>query len=204
MPSINSYNYQQIHDRKLSEAICVAAIVSVISFDASKMTVDVQPLSKSLQNGKYETQPPILNIPVACTRSGGFIFRPWIKPNDVGVVLYLDHDLDSTVTGGKEAKPLTERVHATTDAIFIGGIISGSYVANGIPNNSIALSAEDGSKYIAITEGNIRILGNVQITGNITVNGGIVASGDVISENNISGAHHTHPGDSGGVTGPPA
>lgn len=77
------------------------------------MTVDVQPLSKHLQNGKYESQPPILSIPVACTRSGGFIIRPWIKAGDVGVVLYLDHDMDSTVSGAKEAQPLTERNHAT-------------------------------------------------------------------------------------------
>ena len=90
MPNVKPYNYQQIHDRRLAESICVAAVVSVTAFDPAKMTVDVQPLSKHLQNGKYESQPPILSIPVACTRSGGFIIRPWIKAGDVGVVLYLD------------------------------------------------------------------------------------------------------------------
>ena len=112
MPNVKPYNYQQIHDRRLAESICVAAVVSVTAFDPAKMTVDVQPLSKHLQNGKYESQPPILSIPVACTRSGGFIIRPWIKAGDVGVVLYLDHDMDSTVSGAKEAQPLTERNHA--------------------------------------------------------------------------------------------
>lgn len=111
MSAINEYEYQQIHDKRLAESICVAATVKVVAFDPAKMTVDVQPLSKHLQNGKYESQPPILGVPVACTRCGGFITRPWIKVGDTGVVVYLDHDMDSTVTGGKEAKPLTERNH---------------------------------------------------------------------------------------------
>ena len=133
MPNVKPYNYQQIHDRRLAESICVAAVVSVTAFDPAKMTVDVQPLSKHLQNGKYESQPPILSIPVACTRSGGFIIRPWIKAGDVGVVLYLDHDMDSTVSGAKEAQPLTERNHATTDAVFVGGIVAGGYTVHLLP-----------------------------------------------------------------------
>lgn len=119
MPNVKPYNYQQIHDRRLAESICVAAVVSVTAFDPAKMTVDVQPLSKHLQNGKYESQPPILSIPVACTRSGGFIIRPWIKVGDVGVVVYLDHDMDSTVSGAKEAQPLTERNHAPCSLVAL-------------------------------------------------------------------------------------
>lgn len=210
MPRINNYNFQQIHDRRLSESICVAAIVQVTAFDPSKMTVDVQPLSKHLQNGNYESQPPILSIPVACTRSGGFIFRPWIKAGDVGLVVYLDHDLDSTVAGGKEAAPLTERNHATTDAVFIGGVIAGSYTVPGIPNESLALASEDGSIYIAVTGKDIQIKGDVQIEGNIKIKGDtsadgkITATGDILAESSVSGAHHTHPGDSGGRTGQPS
>ena len=145
MSAINEYEYQKIHDKRLAESICVAATVKVVAFDPVKMTVDVQPLSKHLQNGKYESQPPILGVPVACTRCGGFITRPWIKAGDTGVVVYLDHDMDSTVTGGKEAKPLTERNHATTDAIFIGAIVAGSYSSSGLPSDSLVLAAENGS-----------------------------------------------------------
>ena len=121
LADVNQYNYQRIHDDKLRESICVAATVQVTSFDPAKMTVNVQPLSKHLENGKYESQPPILKVPVALTHCGGFIFRPWIKEGDIGTVVYLDHDMDATVTGGKEAKPLTERNHATTDASLCGG-----------------------------------------------------------------------------------
>ena len=147
MSSANLYNYEEIRDRKLAESICVAATVSVLKFDKDKMTVNVQPLSKQLENGKYETPPPILQIPVAVTRIGGFILRPWIEAGDVGVVVYLDHDMDATVTGGKEAKPLTERNHATTDAVFIGGIVSGDYVVKGLPDKAHVIAREDGEIY---------------------------------------------------------
>lgn len=155
MPKVNEYNYQQIHDRKLAESICVSAVVQVMSFDSAKMTVDVQPLSKHLENGSYESQPPILGVPVACTRSGGFIFRPWFKAGDTGVVVYLDHDSDSTVTGGKEAEPITERNHSSSDAIFVGAIVSGSYTVKGIPDESIALASEDGKIYVAVEKDKI-------------------------------------------------
>ncbi|MCX4357033.1 MAG: Gp138 family membrane-puncturing spike protein [Oscillospiraceae bacterium] len=151
MSDINSYNYEQTHDRKLANSICVAAIAQVIAFDPEKMTVNVQPMSKSLQNGKYESQPPILKVPIVCMRCGGFIFRPWIKVGDTGLVVYLDHDMDSTVTSGKEAKPLTERNHATSDAVFVGGIVSGGYSVKGLPDESHVMAKDDGSIFVAVT-----------------------------------------------------
>lgn len=219
MSSVNEYNYQQIHDRRLAESISVAATAKVTRFDFEKMVVDVQPLAKHLQNGKYESQPPILSVPVVCTRSGGFIFRPWIAVGDVGVVLYLDHDSDSTVTGGKEAVPSTERNHSTSDAVYLGGIVSGNFVVDGVPAESLVLAKEDGSVYLAVmsdgisirgnveidgsitARGDVEITGNVAATGDVEVDGAITAAKDVIAESSISGAHHTHPGCSGGTTG---
>lgn len=180
MPHINAYNFQQIHDGKLAESICVAATVKVTAFDPEKMTVNVQPLSKRLQNGRYLSQPPILKIPVAYTRCGGFIFRPWIKAGDVGVVVYLDHDMDATVTGGKEAVPATERNHAATDAVFLGGIVSGGYNVSGLPEESLVLAAEDGSRYIAVTKEKILIRGDVEVDGAIRASGGVGGQGAVM------------------------
>lgn len=194
---MNSYDYEKARDQRLAESICVAAVVRVLKFDSAKMTVNVQPLSKRLQNGKYESQPPILGVPVAVTRSGGFILRPWIKEGDVGVVVYLDHDLDSTVAAGKEAEPHTTRNHDASDAIFVGGIVSGSYSADKLPKDCLVLASEDGSTYIAVGKGGIEIHGSVTVSGTVT------AYGDVLSNGSISGAHHTHPGDSGGRTGQP-
>lgn len=175
MVELNEYSYQQTHDNKLKESICVAATVQVIAFDPVKMTVNVQPLSKHLEHGKYESQPPILRIPVVCMRTGGFVFRPWIKVGDVGVVIYLDHDIDSSVTGGKESEPLTERNHSTTDAIFIGGIISGDYSVQGLPDEAHVLASEDGKSYIAISQDKIEMKApeiNINSEGDINLKSG--------------------------------
>ena len=67
MSSINQYNYERARDQKLADSICVSATVKVIKFDKTKMTVNVQPLSKHLENGSFKSQPPILCVPVAVT-----------------------------------------------------------------------------------------------------------------------------------------
>jgi len=158
MSDFDQFSYQQTHDRKLAESISVAATAKVTAFDKVKMTVNVQPLSKHLEHGKYESQPPILQVPVVCLRSGGFIFRPWIKVGDVGVILYLDHDIDSTVTGGKEAEPLTERNHSATDAVFLGAIVSGSYeVPDELSETCHVIAKEDGSIYVAVTDEKVAV-----------------------------------------------
>ncbi len=163
MAGLDTFKLQRIHDLKLAGSICVAAVVQVLSFDPEKMTVNVQPLSKQLENGKYESQPPILQVPVAVTHSGGFIFRPWFKPGDTGVVLYLDHDMDATVTGAKEAVPLTERNHATTDAIFVGALVAGDYRVKELPEASIAIAKDDGEIFAAVTKDKV-ILKNTDTT----------------------------------------
>ena len=161
MSELDQFSYQQTHDRKLAENISVAATVKVIAFDKTKMTVNVQPLSKHLEHGKYESQPPILQVPVVCLRSGGFIFRPWIKVGDIGVILYIDHDIDSTVSGGKEAEPLTERNHSATDAVFLGAIVSGSYeVPDDLSETCHIIAKEDGTIYVAVTNEKVAVKNN--------------------------------------------
>ena len=167
MPGLDTFKMQRIHDMRLAGSICVAAVVQVLSFDPKKMTVNVQPLSKQLENGKYESQPPILKVPVALTHCGGFIFRPWIKEGDIGTVVYLDHDMDATVTGGKEAKPLTERNHSTTDAIFVGALVAGDYTVKGLPDESICIATEDGKIYVAVTKDKV-IVKNEDTTAEFT------------------------------------
>lgn len=197
MSNINDYSYQRAHDRYLAASVFVAAIVSVMAFNPAKMTVDVQPLSKRLQNGKYETPPPVLGVPVSFTRSGGFVVRPWIKPGDVGVVIYMDHDIDRVMGSGKEEKPPTERNHSPSDAVFVGGIVAGGFSISGLPAESLVLATESGSSYVAVTSSGVEVCGDLQVNGKIT------ATGDIVAESRVSGAHHIHPGDSGGVTGPP-
>lgn len=187
------YRYEKAQQKEAAAAVSVAAIVKVISFDPSTMTVDVQPLSKRLEQGSYQSQPPTLGVPVACTKGGGFVFRPWYRAGDVGAVVYIDHDIDNVVANGSESEPNTERNHSANDAVFIGGIVPGNGPISGLPDGALALGTDDGSVYLAVTPGGIEIRGNVTVTG-----------GDVTADG-ISLKTHRHGGvqSGAGSTGTP-
>lgn len=119
------YRYEQQQKKKAAEAINVAQIVKVTAYDGAKQTVDVQPISKRLEQGTYQSQPPILGVPIVCDRGGGFSKKVAYKAGDIGLVVFCDHDIDNAVSSGTEGEPNTERNHSATDAIFIGGILPG-------------------------------------------------------------------------------
>lgn len=172
MKNVDPYKYQQQQDKKNKEAINVAALVKVTGFDPDKMTVDVQPLSKHLENGNYQNQPPVLGVPVAATKSGGFIVRPWIQVGDIGLVVYIDHDIDKVVSEGKEVEPNTERNHSTSDAVFVGGIVTGNAPVSGLPGDAVVIASDDGATVLEVSKGAIKLTApSVEITasGNITM-----------------------------------
>ena len=72
MKNSRQYDYEKQQQKTASAAINVAQLVKIIAYDPAKMTVDVQPISKRLDQGSYESQPPILSVPISCQRGGGF------------------------------------------------------------------------------------------------------------------------------------
>ena len=89
------YDLRDQERREQAANVRVGALCRVEKFDPAAMRVDVQPLSKALDAGVYRTQPQILSVPVALVRGGGFVLRPCYKAGDVGVLLYIDHDIIS-------------------------------------------------------------------------------------------------------------
>jgi hypothetical protein len=166
MRNVDPKRYQDAQDKTNREAVRVAAIVEVISFDPGKMRVTVKPLSKYLDGGEYKSQPQILDVPVGYTKSGGFIIRPWFKKGDIGNVVYLDHDIDRVAETGQECKPNTERNHSTSDAVFIGAIVPGNKPMSGIPDEAVVISNDAASTYIAVMQDSIEIIssGNISMT----------------------------------------
>jgi len=173
MKDVDSKRYQDVQDKINREAVNVAAIVKVTRFDSVKMTVDVQPLSKHLENGEYQSQPPILSVPVASTQSGGLIIRPWIKTGDVGLVVYVDHDIDKIVANGEETEPNTERNHSTSDAVYMGGFVLGNAPITGLPDNAVVISTDDAKIWISVSQNGVQITGNMIIEDELQVNGNV-------------------------------
>lgn len=140
--SRESYNVDNRENKALLESVRVSALCKVTKFDASTMTVDVQPLSKALDGGVYRTPPPVLGVPVAMIRGGGFFLRPWYKSGDVGVIVYADHDIDRIAEAGQECQPNTERNHGDEDGIFVGAFVPKSNPISGVLDFDVYLGTD--------------------------------------------------------------
>ena len=137
--------YEQAKEQAMKAGICVADIVKVIKYDESKMIVDVQPLTKYPDEDKFEKKPQVLSVPVALVYGGGFVIRPVYEAGDLGLVVYLDRDSDSTIAKGGEADPNTERLHSGDDAVFFGGLRIGSKQITGLPPQKLCMATDDGN-----------------------------------------------------------
>lgn len=117
------YDLRDQERREQAANVRVGALCRVEKFDPAAMRVDVQPLSKALDAGVYRTQPQILSVPVALVRGGGFVLRPCYKSGDVGVLLYIDHDM--TVLQHQERKASRTRSATTLmKMLFSSGHLS--------------------------------------------------------------------------------
>ena len=199
--SRESYNVDNRESKAFAERIRVSAMCKVTKFDAATMTVDVQPLSKTLDGGVYRTPPPVLAVPVAMIRGGGFFLRPWYKDGDVGVIVYADHDIDRIAEDGQECQPNTERSHGEEDALFVGAFIPKSNPVRGVPDDTLVMSTEGGSVYIALHHDHIEIKGDIKMVGNIQQTGRTDVTDDVTASG-ISLNSHTHTGVHGETSGP--
>ena len=68
------------------------------------------------------------------------------------MVLYLDRDSDAVIAGGAEADPNTERLHSGDDAIFLGGVRTGTNQITGLPSGTLCMATVDGSVYLSMTK----------------------------------------------------
>lgn len=152
--------------------------------------VDVLPLVTNVSGSNEAVQPVTLyHLPYFRLQGGkaAIICDPEI--NDIGLAVFAQTDTSTVKAGTTEPQqPGSKRRHSMSDGWYIGGFL------NQAP-----------SVYVQLTQANEVIItasGGVTINGNMTVNGKITATGDVQGAG-ISLTGHTHPGDSGGTTGPP-
>lgn len=196
------YSYEEAQKTSWAAELHVGDLVKVIRFDPKAMTVDVKPITQRLTGGAYTGPSQVLQVPIAGIRSGGFLFRPWFNPGDVGAAQYLDSDMDKAMETGGECKPNTERRHSDTDMVFHGGVVAGGWQCPNLPDG-LALATEDASIFLVITRDKILIQGDVVMKGNLTVHGNIsVHGGDVVADG-ISLKEHIHQCPHGSSTSPP-
>lgn len=200
----------------------------IITFDPDTGLANVQPTMKYRKPDRSTIDyPQITGVPVVFPQSMGqqaTIAYP-IKPGDGCLVIVAEQSIDYWMYGQETE---TDLAFDLTDSICIVGLFvpANSVMKDACNNNAIIvdvkgtritvkdkhIKSEAGESIIEDVSGTkITIVpGKVQIdatqivlNGDVSVNGGIVATKDIIAESRVSGAHHTHTGDSGGTTSQP-
>jgi len=125
---MSQYDHQRLalereKARAIASMVNVSMLVRVLS-RSSDGTVDVQPLSKVLIDGVFESRPPLLSLPVLWRRTAtGQKDIPQYQTGDIGLVVFCDADIDNILLAGGEVEPATDRLHALEDGIFVGGLL---------------------------------------------------------------------------------
>lgn len=107
---------------EMAQGIHTCMLGKINKFDHKKMKAEIIPLHKRrLSNGQAIEYPLLLEVPVAFFYANGFFIRPPYKKGDLVVVVFADSEIDKIVESGNKENPNSERRHALTDAIVIGG-----------------------------------------------------------------------------------
>ena len=197
----------QIQQNQLN--LHTALPAKVVSFDPAKQTVSLAiQIKMQLVDGSGADIPPLLDVPVSFPRGGGFAVTFPLKAGDEGMAIFSERCIDGWWQNGSASAPLDFRLHDLSDAMFIPGICSVPKAISGFFTDGLSMQTLDGSTYIRIVNGAIKIKGNIEHDGDTEQKGALHSTGAISSDTDvkaagISGKSHTHQGDSGGTTGAP-
>lgn len=182
----------------------------VVSFDAAKQTVEVQPaIRENLLQNSVPTPvnlPTLINVPVMLARGGGFSQTLPIQPGDECVVFFMDNCYDGWwQSGGTENNQVERRRHDLSDGIAYFGIWSQPRVLNNYSTTTMQLRSDDGNTVIELGAGEVTITAlNVTIKGNVKIQGTLEVTGaaSLVGKDFITHVHKgvtTGSGDTGPV-----
>ena len=158
----DGYAYEEAKKNAFFQQLHVAALVQVIASYPKERAVDVKPLVKSLREGSYISQPPILRVPVMQLGSAAFPVRPVYEAGDCGLVVYLDQYSDNVLLSGAETEPQTENYHSAAYPVFCG-----------------LVQADAGAEtYLEVSREGVTVHGKVNIKGELIVNGASIGGGE--------------------------
>lgn len=117
---------EQFTSNKL-KGVNVALPGRVVSYDASKLRADVQPLIKRAyenEEGERATEsfPIVPSVPVVFPGAGAYRITFPVAAGDTVLLVFASSSLDVWLSEGGEVDPLDDRRHATSDAIAIPGL----------------------------------------------------------------------------------
>ncbi len=173
----------------------------VISFNAARGTVDVQPaiqgrVTDQKGNETWQQIKRIRDCPVVFYHAGNLALTLPLAAGDEVLLIFSARCIDSWFQSGGVQIQSELRMHDLSDGFAIPGPFSLPNVLSSISTTAAQLRTKDGSAYIELTPAgvvNIKAPGGVNINGATVVTGSVNASGDV-QGNGHSLSGHIHGG----------
>lgn len=166
----------------------------VIDFNPKAQTVALEVLvQKLMDDGQGENFPPLIHVPVAFPRGGGFSVTFPLKKGDEGIVIFSERCIDGWWEDGRTSIPLDFRTHDLSDGLFVPGISSKPRALSDFLTSGIEMRTDDKGTFIRLERGLITIQGDIVHKGNTTQTGKHTASVDVVGAG-VSLKNHIHGG----------
>lgn len=162
---------QTAHDGRQAQ-IHTAQPGIIGSFDATKMTVQVQPAIQGVQtmlDGTRQpmTVQPLHDVPVHFPAGGGYTMTFPITAKDEAVLIHQQRSIDHWHQMGGTQQPSDWRMHDVNDAIAMVGLRSAPNVIPDVHTKNAHFRSDDGKRYVEIDNSNdmIRIIvGDTTVT----------------------------------------
>jgi hypothetical protein len=166
----------------------------VAAFDATAMTVSVQPAIKGLITGedgsvRQASLPLLINVPVIWPQGGGFVLTFPIAAGDECLVVFASRCIDGWWQSGGVQAPTEQRMHDLSDGFAIVGPRSQARrLTPAADTQAVQLRSVDGDQHIAIAPGGEI---SVRATTSITLEAPLLVLKGAISMQAIDGGATT-------------
>lgn len=182
------------------------------SFDLETQTATVrlainERLVASDNERSHAEIPPLLDVPIALPRAGGYALTMPIKIGDECLVIFADMCIDAWFANGGVQNQTERRRHDLSDGICIPGIWSQpSKIAN-YSGDSCQLRTDSGDSYIELKGGTVNIVAKDSINLfsqqiNADAAGECALRGAPVTSNGLDINTHRHNCPDGTTTGP--
>lgn len=155
----------------MQSGLWTAMPAAVTSFDAAKMTAEVQPsvqgrIQDQFGNFRWANMPLLVDCPVVFPSGGGFSLTFPVAAGDECLVVFASRCVDSWWQSGGIQVQAEMRMHDLSDGFVLVGPRSQPRVLAAVSATEVQLRSDDGGTYVSIDGG-----GNV----------GVVAAGDLVA-----------------------
>lgn len=171
------------------------------SYDENELRAEVELLVRD-ESGESRI---IVDAPVMTLRANGVAVIPPYSQGDPVLLVFAESSLEGPLFDGTPRDNDFERRHSLDDAVVVGGLTTDQEtVSVGGSSDAFRIGDESGNGYLEIdNSGDVTVeSGNVTVkSSNVTLGSGSAEA--LLKESGVTTlAGHTHPGDSGGTTGP--